>query len=75
MVNDDTSRRPTIEELQALALKPLIDHMAESLVKGDEHGQVLLEWLETTEGQEAVHDLLREFLDALRRATAASWLS
>lgn len=69
MVNDDTSRPRTLEELQALALKPLIEHMADSLAKGDELGQVLLEWLETTEGQKAVHDILPEFLDALRRAT------
>lgn len=45
--------------------------MAESLVKGDELGLVFLAWLETPEGQDAIHDVLPEFLDALRRATLA----
>ena len=70
-MNDETLRRLTLEELQARALRPLIELMADSLVKGDDLGRVLLEWLETTQGEEAIRDVLPEFLDALRRATAA----
>lgn len=67
-MNDETRGPPARPDLQAVALGPLIALMAESLVKGDEMGAVLLSWLETGAGQEAIHDVLPDLLDALRRA-------
>ena len=43
-MNDHASRPATVEELQALALKPLIDLMAESLATGDDLRAVLHKW-------------------------------
>jgi hypothetical protein len=58
-------RAAKLLELQALALQPLIELTAESLVKGDAFAAVLMAWLETPEGCAAVRGVLPELLAAL----------
>jgi hypothetical protein len=42
--------------------------MAESLMRGDDLGAVLIAWMETDEGQAAVREVMPELIAAVDRA-------
>lgn len=79
-MNDERSGQTELErrqalkvaELQALALQPLIELIAESLVKRDAFAAVLIAWLETPEGYAAVRGVLPELIAALNAVASTN---
>lgn len=57
-----------LNELQASARRPLIEFIAESLAQGDETAAVLIPWMDTPEGQQALQGILPELIEAYGQA-------